>query len=64
MDNLITGILGVGIFAAFVVGLAESIGAVPFAIIVAIVLAMVLVDLRSSIKEGFAEDRARKNAER
>jgi di/tricarboxylate transporter len=37
MDNLISGLVAAAIFIPFVVGLAVSIGAAPFAIIVAIV---------------------------
>lgn len=55
MDNMITGILSVGLFISFVAGLAESIGAVPFIIIVALVSIMVLVDLVQSIKQSFVE---------
>lgn len=54
MDNMITGILAAAVFIAFVAGLAESIGAVPFMVIVAIVIVMVLVDLVQSIKAGFS----------
>ena len=54
MDNMITGILSALLFIAFVAGLAESIGAVPFMIIVGIVCVMLLVDLTQSIKAGFS----------
>lgn len=54
MDNMITGILAAAVFIAFVAGLAESIGAVPFMVIVAIVIVMLLVDLVQSIKAGFS----------
>ena len=60
MDNMITGVLSVLVFAAFTIGLAESIGVLPFAIIVVLVLAMVLFDLRQSVKEGLAEEKAKK----
>lgn len=60
MDNMISGLIAIVVFAAFVAGLAESIGAVPFIIIVAIVLAMVGFDMYQSIKEGFAEEKAKK----
>jgi len=36
MDNLITGAIAVAIFLAFVLGLAESIGKIPFTLIVVI----------------------------
>jgi hypothetical protein len=51
MDNMITGILSAAVFIAFVAGLAESIGAIPFMIIVAIVCVMMLTDLVQSIKQ-------------
>lgn len=54
MDNMITGILSALVFIAFVAGLAESIGAVPFMIIVGIVCLMLLVDLTQSIIQGFS----------
>lgn len=60
MDNMISGVLSVIVFAAFTLGLAQSIGAVPFIVIVAVVLAMVLYDLRASVKDGFADERAAK----
>ncbi len=55
MDNLIAGVLSAALFAAFAVGLAESIGAVPFMIIVGIVLVFVVTDLVQSVKKGFTE---------
>lgn len=61
MDNLICSILGVGVFTAFVAGLANSIAAVPFIVIVGIVLLMVFYDMREQVKIGFAEEKARKN---
>ena len=54
MDNIITGVLSASLFIAFVAGLAESIGEVPFIIIVGIVSVMVLVDLTQSIKQGIS----------
>jgi len=49
MDNIITGVLGVGLFMAFVIGLANSIGALPFVLIVVIVSGMALYDLYENI---------------
>ncbi len=60
MDNLISGVLAVALFLAFTLGLAQSIGKLPFAIIVAIVCVMVLVDLWQSAREGLAEEKARR----
>ena len=56
MDNIITGVLSSALFIAFVVGLAESIGAMPFMLIVGIVSVMLLTDLVQSIKQGFSEN--------
>jgi uncharacterized membrane protein YccF (DUF307 family) len=57
MDNLITGLIAAVIFIAFVAGLAETINTIPFAIIVFAVIAMMLVDLGQSVKQGFREDK-------
>lgn len=50
MGNMIAAILGFVLLAAFVGGLAISIGAVPFSIIAVIVLAMALADVVQSIR--------------
>ena len=57
MDNLITGIIAVGIFLAFVLGLAVSIVTIPFGIIVVIVSAMIVTDFYQSAKEGMKDDK-------
>ncbi len=57
MDNIITGAIGVLIFMAFVIGLAESIGAWPFAIIVLIVCSLLCIDYYQSAKEGMRENK-------
>ena len=54
MDNLITGLIAVIIFLAFVFGLAESIGALPFFLIVLIVAIMLVTDFYQSAKEGLS----------
>ena len=59
MDNIITGAISVVIFLAFVGGLAESIGAVPFIIIVLIVGIMLLIDFYESAKEGLQREKNR-----
>ncbi len=64
MDNLISGVLAVAIFLAFTLGLVQSIGKLPFAIIVVIVGAMVLVDLWQSAKESLAEEKAEREKHR
>jgi hypothetical protein len=58
MDNLISGLIAAAIFIPFVGGLAVSIGVVPFAIIVVIVVAMFLFDFFQSARDGL---RAGKN---
>jgi hypothetical protein len=50
MGNLIGGVVGFGLLAVFVGGLAISIGAMPFFVITVIVLAMALVDVVQSIR--------------
>ena len=52
MDNLISGLIAAAIFVPFVGGLAVSIGVVPFAIIVVIVVAMMLIDFYQSARDG------------
>ncbi len=52
MDNLISGLIAAAIFIPFVGGLAVSIGVVPFAIIVVIVVAMMLFDYYQSARDG------------
>ena len=56
MDNLITGLISVAIFLAFVFGLAESIGALPFFIIVLIVAILLVTDFVQSSKEGLRQE--------
>jgi di/tricarboxylate transporter len=52
MDNLISGLIAAAIFIPFVGGLAVSIGAAPFAVIVVIVGAMFLFDFFQSARDG------------
>jgi len=61
MDNLITGAIAVAIFLAFVLGLAESIGKIPFALIVVIVSAMLCTDYYQSAKEGLKQEKDKKS---
>ncbi|MFT5220739.1 MAG: hypothetical protein ACI9LO_003197 [Planctomycetota bacterium] len=60
MDNIITGAIAVGIFLAFVLGLAVSIGKTPFVLIVLIVSAMIVTDYLQSAKAGLKKDHAEK----
>ena len=59
MDNLISGLIAAVIFIPFVVGLAISIGAWPFKIIVVIVVAMMLYDYYESVRDGLRAKRGR-----
>ena len=61
MDNIITGAIAVAIFLAFVLGLAHSIGALPFVLIVVIVSAMICTDFYQSAKQGLKEERQKKS---
>lgn len=60
MDNIITGAIAVSIFMAFVLGLAGSISATPFVIIVVAVCLMILTDFVQSAKAGLKEEKNRK----
>lgn len=62
MDNLITGAIAVVIFLAFAGGLAESIGEVPFILIVVIVSIMLLIDFYESAKEGLQKEKNKNSA--
>ena len=59
MDNIISGAIGVLIFMAFVLGLAESIGVWPFAIIVVVVCILLCIDYFQSAKEGLRREKNR-----
>ena len=59
MDNLITSFIAVAVFLSFVLGLAISIGTIPFGIIVVIVSGMILVEFYQSAKQGL-EDKKNK----
>ena len=61
MDNIITGAIGVIMFLAFTGGLAESIGAIPFILIVVVVGAMLCVDFYESAKEGLQQEKEKKS---
>ena len=55
MDNLITGLIAVGIFLAFVLGLAVSIGSTPFILIVVFVSGLILVEFFQSAIAGLKD---------
>jgi len=52
MDIVLSTIVGAVIFLAFVIGLAVSIGSLPFAIIVAFVSAMMLYDFYQTSRDA------------
>ena len=52
MDNLITGFIAVAVFLAFTIGLAVSIGTLPFMLIVIFVACLILTDFYQSAKAG------------
>lgn len=61
MDNIITGALGVIVFLLFTGGLAQSIGELPFILIVTIVGIMLLVDFYESAREGLQKKTDHRN---
>lgn len=61
MDNIITGAISVGIFMAFVLGLAGSIKALPFVVIVVAVCAMLCTDYFQSVREGWQAEKNKKS---
>ena len=61
MDNNITGAISVAIFMAFVLGLADSIKALPFVLIVIAVCAMLGFDFFQSAKEGLQAEKQKES---
>jgi hypothetical protein len=61
MDNIITGAISVTIFMAFVLGLAGSIKALPFVVIVVVVCAMLCTDFFQSAREGWKAEKQKKS---
>ena len=59
MDNTITGLFGIVLFLAFIGGLAQSIGALPFMIIVAIIGSMAVYDFYESVRDARKEAAAK-----
>lgn len=57
IDNLIMGVIGIGLLIAFVVGLAISIGSIPFGVIVAGVLVLALVEFYESAVRPYLRSR-------
>ena len=56
MDNLITGFIAVSAFLAFTIGLAASIGTLPFILIVVFVAGLILTDFYQSAKAGLKDN--------
>lgn len=56
MDNLITGLIAITVFLAFTIGLAVSIGTLPFFLIVIIVAGLVLIAFYQSVKAGLKKN--------
>ena len=52
MTNLITGLIGIVLFLAFIGGLAETIGALPFVLIVVIIGGMASYDFYESVRDA------------
>jgi len=52
MDNIITGLFAVAVFLSFVIGLAISINALPFSIIVGVVCLLFIIDFIQSARDG------------
>lgn len=50
MDKLITGILGVGLLVLFAGGLAQSIGQLPFTLIVIFICALAIYGLYEELR--------------
>jgi uncharacterized membrane protein len=61
MDNLISGAIAVIIFMSFVLGLAHSIGQLPFALIVVFVCILLCIDYFQSARQGLQEERQKKS---
>ena len=64
MDNIITGAIGVAMFLAFTLGLAESIGTIPFAVIVIAVCLMLVTDFFQSAKASLDDPPTKSNPPR
>jgi hypothetical protein len=55
--NLIAGLVGVGLLCALLIGLAISIGSIPFGIIVIIVLTMAITEFWQSAMRDLRAER-------
>ena len=61
MDNIISGAISVTIFMAFVLGLANSIGALPFVLIVVFVCTLLAIDYFQSARQGWQDEKNKKS---
>jgi len=61
MDNIISGAISVGIFMAFVLGLAGSIKELPFVLIVVAVCALLCTDYFQSARESWKSEKDKKS---
>ncbi|MBT7615301.1 MAG: hypothetical protein HN577_19090, partial [Rhodospirillaceae bacterium] len=55
--NLVAGCIGIGILGAFLIGLAVSIGSIPFALIVALVLSLAATECYQSTMTAKRKER-------
>lgn len=55
--NLVCGLIGISLVCAFLIGLAISIGSIPFAIVVAVVLLLAIIEYLESARDGLRRDR-------
>lgn len=55
--NIVCGVIGIAILGAFLIGLAISIGSIPFGIIAAGVLLLALIEFYESARDGLRKDR-------
>ncbi len=63
MDQAISSVIGAIIFAAFVGGLANSIGAVPFFVIVGLVIAVTFLETSEVVREALRGVMRRKSGQ-
>lgn len=62
MDKSITAVIGAVIFAAFVLGLAESIGSLPFFIIVGTVVLLMGIDTFETVRGSRKTENSKKTS--
>ena len=62
MDQAISAVIGAIIFTWFTAGLAESIGSIPFILIVALVIGLVGYNTWEMVKEGIQSSKSEKSS--